>query len=113
MDGSNYHKIQVTFAEEGGGKDFDDVFIYWIHDQNYTVDFLAYEYHVDGGGLRFRKAYNSREVSGIRFSDHVNYKADPASWKVQDLDRAYSEGALKELSKIELESVEVRIGNVN
>jgi len=40
-----YYKIKVTFMQEGGGKDYDDEYVYWIHKENYTMDFLAYNYH--------------------------------------------------------------------
>ena len=101
----DYHKVQITFQEEGGGTDFDDVFVYWIHPESFTMDFLAYAFHTDGGGLRFREAYHAREVGGIRYQDYVNYKADPAVWKVQELDRAFNEGKLEKLSLIELEEL--------
>ena len=31
INNNNYYEIEVTFKEEGGGTDFDDVFVYWIH----------------------------------------------------------------------------------
>ena len=30
IKGKNYYKIKVTFNPEGGGEDYEDVFIYWI-----------------------------------------------------------------------------------
>ena len=30
IKGKTYHKIKVTFNENGGGEDFEDVFLYWI-----------------------------------------------------------------------------------
>ena len=30
IKGEEYHEIQVTFNEDGGGEDYEDVFIYWI-----------------------------------------------------------------------------------
>ncbi|MEM7373233.1 MAG: DUF6503 family protein [Bacteroidota bacterium] len=99
----SYHKIEVSFQEEGGGKDYDDVFVYWIQQDNFLVDYLAYSYRVDGGGLRFREAFHPQQIDGVRFQDYVNYKADPAVWSVHELDEAFMDGKLKELSKIELE----------
>lgn len=106
LKGKTYHKVEIKFQEEGGGKDFDDVFVYWIDAETFYVDYLAYSYETDGGGLRFREAYNPRTVAGIRFQDYVNYKADVKAWTVQELDRAFEEGALVELSRIELEDIE-------
>ena len=105
IKGIPYHKIQVSFQQEGGGKDYEDVFVYWIHTESFHMDYLAYSYETEGGGLRFRESYNAREVGDIRYQDYVNYKADPAKWEVHELDQAFNEGKLKELSKIELESI--------
>jgi len=102
-----YHKIEVTFSEEGGGSDFDDVFVYWINSESYSVDYLAYEFHVNGGGLRFREAYNERIINGIRFVDYKNYKPSVDKAKVHNLDKLFESSNLKLLSKIELEDVRV------
>lgn len=42
LNGERYHLIRVTFEQEGGGEDFDDVFLYWIGVADYFVDFMAY-----------------------------------------------------------------------
>ncbi len=102
-----YYKVKVTFAKEGGGTDFDDVFMYWIHKENYTVDYLAYSYNVNGGGIRFREAYNSRIVGGIRFADYNNYKPATLTIELAALDAAFDAGKLSLLSKIELENITV------
>ena len=106
VEGQPYHKIKVTFEEEGGGVDFEDVFIYWIHQDNHTVDYLAYEFHVNKGGFRFRKAYNVREVGGILWADYINYKESDASTPLEDYDLLLEQGKLIELSRIELEDVQ-------
>lgn len=100
-----YHKIQVTFAQEGGGTDHDDVFVYWFRDGDFTLDYLAYSYQVNGGGVRFREAYNQRTVGKIRFQDYVNYKHDNKTFPVDQMDDAFMRGALKELSRIDLVNV--------
>jgi len=107
IKGKTYHKIEVTFNEEGGGTDFDDVFVYWIDTTNYNVDYLAYEFHVNGGGMRFREAYNERLVNGIRFVDYKNYKPIVEVINVRSLDSLFETANLKLLSKIELEDVHV------
>lgn len=108
VKGEPYHKIKVTFQEEGGGEDFDDVYIYWIHEKNHTMDYLAYEFHVNKGGFRFREGYNFRTVGGIRFADYINYKESDSTTLIQDYDRLLEEGKLIELSKIEIENIEVK-----
>ena len=48
--------------------------MYWFNKETFKPDYLAYDFHTDGGGVRFRKAYNERYVDGIRFVDYENYK---------------------------------------
>ncbi len=107
VKGIAYHKIKVTFKKEGGGTDFEDEFLYWIRKETYTVDYLAYKYAVDGGGIRFREAYNPRMVNGIRFADYNNYKTHDLTVPLFDLDKLFEKKELKLLSKIELEDVYV------
>ncbi|GEQ86633.1 hypothetical protein ULMS_21410 [Patiriisocius marinistellae] len=104
-----YYKIEVTFKEEGGGTDFDDVFMYWVHKTNFTVDYLAYSYAVNGGGIRFREAYNPRTIEGVRFVDYNNYKPESLETPLTDLDKLFEQNNLKLLSKIETENVRVML----
>lgn len=102
-----YYKLEVTFNQEGGGDDFDDVYYYWIHKNKFTVDYLAYEFHVNGGGLRFREAYNTRIINGIKFVDYKNYKPATKGVSIQELETLFEAGKLELLSKIELENIYV------
>lgn len=104
-----YYSLKVTFNEEGGGTDFDDEFIYWIHKTNFTVDFLAYSYAVNGGGIRFREAYNPRVVKGIRFVDYRNFKPLSKKSALETLPRLFENKGLKLLSTIETENVQVSL----
>jgi len=109
IKGNDYYKINVTFSEDGGGTDFEDEFVYWINKETFTVDYLAYKYATNGGGVRFREAYNPRVVEGIRFVDYNNYKPENKEVNLSDLDQLFTEGKLKLLSKIETENVKVSI----
>ena len=109
VDGTAYYEIEVRFSEEGGGKDFEDVFVYWIRQDNYQLDYLAYSYETDGGGIRFREAFNPRIVEGIRFVDYRNYKPASLEVRLQDLDSLFLQGELKLLSTIETEAVGVTL----
>ena len=100
----SYDILEVTFDQEGGGEDFDDQFHYWINKGDHTIDYLAYNYKTNEGGVRFRSAYNRRVVDGIIFQDYVNYKAEIGTPLI-DLSGLYEQGELKELSKIETEVV--------
>ena len=109
VKGKTYYKIEVRFSEDGGGEDFDDVFVYWINKQDFKIDYLAYSYHVNGGGKRFREATNERIIEGIRFVDNTNYKAKNASTKLENLDKAFENSGLEKLSEINLENVQVEL----
>jgi len=100
----SYDILEVTFDEEGGGEDFDDQFHYWINKADHTIDYIAYNYITNGGGVRFRSAYNRRVVDGIIFQDYVNYKTEIGTPLI-DLPKLYEKGELNELSKIETEEV--------
>lgn len=105
---NDYHKIKVTFKQDGGGEDFEDVFVYWSNVKTNKIEYLAYSYNEDDGlGLRFREAYNERFVNGIRFVDYNNYKPKNNSVSVLDLDRLFENNQLDLLSKIELKNVTV------
>ena len=108
LKGKEYHKIRVTFKQENGGDDFQDVFVYWFDTENYRMDYLAYEYHTDEGGMRFREAFNPREVNGVLFQDYKNYKPkEKGTVKLEAIDQAYESGALELLSEIVLENVKM------
>ncbi|MHA7058955.1 DUF6503 family protein [Aquimarina sp. M1] len=109
IKGASYYKVKVTFDQEGGGTDFEDEFMYWIDKNNFTIDYLAYKYAVNGGGIRFREAYNPRIINGIRFVDYNNYKIDDLSTSLSTLDSMFENDQLKLVSKIELEYIYVYV----
>ncbi len=104
IKGKAYYTLMVQFAEEGGGVDHDDNYRYWINQRTDRIDYLAYDYKTNGGGVRFRSAYNPRVVGGIVFQDYVNYKA-PIGTKLDDLTAMFDRGELEELSRIETSQV--------
>ncbi len=110
IKGEPYHIVKVTFSQEGGGEDFQDEYRYWIHEKDYTLDYLAYNYETDGGGARFRAAYDRQKIGGITFQNYVNYKPVPDTKEtpLDDLPKFFETGKLKELSKIVNENIEVR-----
>jgi len=104
IQSKKYDILQVTFDEKGGGKDHDDQFHYWINKADHTIDYLAYNYKTNKGGVRFRSAYNRRVVDGIIFQDYINYKAEIGT-PLRDLPTLFENNELKELSRIETEDV--------
>lgn len=110
IKGKPYHKIKVTFEQDGGGEDFQDEYVYWFNRDSLTMDYLAYNYKEDGGGARFREAYNIRYNNGVRFADYVNYAPnDEKNLQVETFDQLFENQDLKEFSKIETENIEVII----
>lgn len=107
-----YYKVEVTFDKEGGGEDFDDIYIYWFNKETFKPDYLAYEFNVDGGGTRFREAFNERIINGIRFVDYNNYKASK-NISVYELEALFKTKELELLSTIRLEDIEVNPDNCN
>ncbi|GIV57466.1 MAG: hypothetical protein KatS3mg042_0379 [Rhodothermaceae bacterium] len=106
--GEPYHEVEITFRPEGGGRDYQDRFVYWFHRDRATMDYLAYFYYTNVTGSRFREAYNVRTVGGVRFADYHNYKADSVGVEdVEHYDTLFEEGRLTHVSDIVLENVRV------
>lgn len=104
IKGEAYETIQVTFNEDGGGEDHDDEYYYWINKDSKKIDYLAYNYSVNKGGVRFRVAYNKSVVDGITFQDYTNYEAEVGT-PLKDLPALFEANKLKELSKIKTEHI--------
>ena len=108
--GREYYEIMVTFSENGGGTDHEDEYMYWIDTKNYEVDYLAYNFEENDGGVRFRKAFNHRIIEGIRFVDYENYKYEDITVPLKSLDSLYEKRELDLLSLIETKNVKVKLG---
>lgn len=108
----DYYKIQVSFDQQGGGDDFQDVFLYWFRKDNFQMDYLAYLYHTEGGGIRFREAFNRRVVAGIHFLDYRNLKPKATDYTTVDflkIDSLFEAKQLEMLSEILIENIEVEL----
>lgn len=101
IDDQVYLKLQITFEEKDGGEDFQDVYQYWFENESFSMDYLAYSFVTNGGGLRFRKAVNQREIQGVKFQDYENYKPKSDTVKLSDLSQLFKTNNLDLLSKIE------------
>lgn len=105
--GQPYERVEVTFLQEGGGRDWQDRFVYWIHAERGTMDYLAYAFHTGEGGTRFREAVDVRTVGGVRFADYLNYVADPDTFRLEAYPRLLEAGRLLLVSEVRLEDVRV------
>lgn len=106
--GEPYQVIRVTFDQKGGGEDHEDVFLYWFHTEKNTMDYFAYSYATDGGGLRFREAINPRNKGGLLLQDYINYKPADETIPIDSLKSMFNAGTLEKLSEIRLENLLVR-----
>ncbi|MDT7828461.1 DUF6503 family protein [Pricia sp. S334] len=106
IKGKDYQILAISFDQKDGGVDHEDHFMYWVHPQTKIIDYMAYDYETNDGGVRFRSAYDPQTVGGIRFQDYVNYEA-PVGTPLKELPALYEAGKLKELSRIETEEVTV------
>jgi hypothetical protein len=105
VKGKKYNLIKVTFQAEGGGEHFEDEFLYWFGVDDSRMDYMAYSYHTDGGGVRMRDVRATREVGGIRFQDYNNLKAANKETPLDSMQALYETGALVKLSEINLENI--------
>lgn len=101
-----YLAVAITFSREGGGEDYKDRFLYWIHKEFRTVDYFAYSYVTNGGGVRFREAINRRKAEGFLVQDYINYKAKKGT-SLKSLPELFNQEKLEELSRIENTKVKV------
>ena len=113
IEGESYHRVRVTFQREGGGDDWQDIFLYWFHTDTYAMDYVAYAYGLgpdeEDAGTRFRKAYNVRRVNGVRMADYRNYTADTlAPDRMAQYPALRNQDALELVSNIEIDSVRIR-----
>ena len=107
--GKEYWSIKVTFNEVGGGTDFKDEYRYWIDKNNFQITFFAYNYLTDGGGVRFRKAKNIRDIKGFLFQDYVNYKPKIRSTPLDSLPILFQKDLLQIVSSIENKIIHIEI----
>ena len=104
IEGEKYDKIKVWFDQEGGGRDYEDVFCFWIHRSKYTLDYLAYA----NGGPRFRKYTKRDNVGGVIFQNYDNFQILDKNIPSDQYDQAYKDGKYKLLSKIEQSNYKVQ-----
>lgn len=105
--GEPYRKIEVRFHEEGGGRDFDDWFVYWFHRDRHTMDYLAYYFHVNDTGSRFRTVLAVHEQAGVRLQDYANFTYAPLGTNIEQFD-ALPPDSLAHISDIRLDNLQVR-----
>ena len=114
----DYDRVEVTFAQEGGGEDWEDRYVYWLRQLDGQIGHYAYTYEVSAGdtartdtGTRFRVPLRTYERDGVLFQDWQNLSADSIRAPGPDLDAfgtAFDTGRTFEVSEVILDSVRVR-----
>ncbi|MEM8599797.1 MAG: DUF6503 family protein [Bacteroidota bacterium] len=111
--GEPYERVEVTFAQAAGGRDWQDRYVYWLHAETRTMDYLAYSYELapDADGLndtghRFRVAFNARTRGGVRVQDYRNHTADGIE-ALDDYAALVGTDDLRLVSEVVLDSVTV------
>ena len=70
---------------------------------------MAYSFHTNGGGKRFRVLKEQCSKNGIRFVDYHNYQPINSETPLIDLDASFDKKQLKKVSEIILENIEVTL----
>lgn len=111
--GEPYERLEVTFDEDGGGRDYEDRYLYWLHADRHTVDYLAYTYELGANetgpnatGSRFREVIGVHEISGVRLQDYRNLTADVGD-ALERYPTLYEADSLRVVSEVVLDSVRV------
>ena len=107
IEGELYDRVRVTFDREGGGTDFEDVYHYFFARRSGELDYLAYTFEADGGGIRFRKAINQRRIGGVLVQDYINYGLDGDDRDIESIAARFGRGELPQLSLIENQAVRI------
>lgn len=109
IKGRKYYRLRVNFKQEGGGDDYQDKYLYWIDTEDYSMDYFAYSFEVNGGGSRFREVTNERKINGIILTDHINYKIGKEISDLTEYESEFNNGKLIKVSEIRLENPSVRL----
>lgn len=109
INGKSYYEIEVTFDENGGGEDHEDVFVYWVDQQEFTIDYLAYSYCEEECGYRFRESINRRNINGVIVQDYNNYRAKVQDPDLTELDELFQNDGLELLSEIKTENANISL----
>ena len=67
IKGKTYDILEISFEQKTVVETMMIFFQYWINIENNLIDYFANNYQVNGGGVRFRSAYNSRKIEGNYF----------------------------------------------
>ena len=113
VGGEDYDRVEVTFAQDGGGADYQDRYVYWLRQSDGQIGHYAYTYEVTPGdtartatGTRFRVPIRTWREGGVVFQDWRNLSADSLG-DLRDFGDLYDAGRTFEVSAVVLDEVRV------
>lgn len=109
IKGEPYFQLKMTFGQAAPGVAGHDEFMFWIHKNDFTLDYLAYKFVEEEEGIRFRAACNPRVINGIRFVNYRNFTFQDPTTELSELDELYESDQLELLSTIDTEILEVEV----
>ena len=95
-----YYQLQVKFKEDGGGEDHQDIYHYWFDQEDFSLDYLAYKFYTNDGGMRFRAKRVEKRFNGIVFQDYDNFKPTSDTLQMDELITAYQNNQMEKVSEI-------------
>lgn len=104
IDGRKYYTFEVTFQ---GNDTHEDVYYYWIDKETYLIDYFAYSFLNDGGGTRFRKAINRRNINDVIFQDYENYRPEEKFVPLENLPDLLVDNQLILVSQVIKENISI------
>lgn len=113
VGGEDYDRVEVTFAREGGGADYQDRYVYWLRQSDGQIGHFAYTYEPTPGdtsrtetGTRFRVPIGEQRVGGVLFQNWRNLTADSLGG-IEDFGDLYDNGRTFRVSDVVLDSIRV------
>jgi hypothetical protein len=111
--GEPFDRVEVTFAREGGGADFDDRYVYWLRPADGQIGYFAYTYEPSPGdtsrtetGTRFRVPLGASRVEGVLFQNWQNLTADSLA-DIAAFGEAFDAGRTFDVSTVVLDDIRV------
>lgn len=103
----NYYVLEITFSSDCDCEDGEDRFLYWIHPETFYFDFMAYRYHTNGGGSRFRVITQRDKLNGLVFQQMDNYSSEHILDSLEIYPTHFVNFKLKKVSEIWLEHIHI------
>lgn len=101
------HRVRVGFEAGTSSADYDQ-WTFWFDPETARLEQFAYSYRGSPDGLRCRTLHEFRRVEGLLFANQVNLGWEGPGLTVSGLD-AESATRLREVSRVELRDLDVRI----